>query len=135
MSFAPELKVMNLKDFMELVRELNKEAEKTLDTANSEYATNDSKFNNFEVTAQILRAMCPRLSEIQPEDIALIFMMKHLFSIAKGVSLREDMRGRYKDCLNYIHLHHGIWMENQDTSTSLGAVENGYLQRTPGLGV
>jgi hypothetical protein len=107
---------MNLKDFMVIVKGLNEEAEDTLDVANSEYATDESKFNNFEITANILRAMNPRLSQIQPEDVALIFMMKHLFSIAKGVSLREDMRGRYKDCLNYIHLHHGIWNEKKQQS-------------------
>lgn len=105
---------MNLKDFMILVRDLNAEAEDTLDVANKEYATEESKFNNFELTASILREMNPRLKDIQPEDIAFIFMMKHLFSIAAGVSLREDMRGRYKDCLNYIHLHHGIWYEKKE---------------------
>lgn len=105
---------MNLKDFMVLVKELNAEAEDTLDVANKEYATEESKFNNFALTASIISEMNPRLKDIQAEDIALIFMMKHLFSIAAGVSLREDMRGRYKDCLNYIHLHHGIWHEKRE---------------------
>ena len=107
---------MNLKDFMVLVKDLNAEAEDTLDVANKEYATEESKFNNFELTANIIREMNPRLKQIQAEDVALIFMMKHLFSIAAGVSLREDMRGRYKDCLNYIHLHHGIYQEKRQQS-------------------
>ena len=108
---------------MILVKELNTEAEDTLDVANKEYATEESKFNNFELTASILREMNPRLKEIQPEDIALIFMMKHLFSIAAGISLREDMRGRYKDCLNYIHLHHGIYQEKRQQTQKVEIFE------------
>ena len=122
---------MNLKDFMHLVKSLNEEAEDTLDVANSEYATDESKFNNFEITASICRGLNERLSQIQAEDIALIFMMKHLFSIAKGVSLREDMRGRYKDCLNYIHLHHGIWHERKEAAKlmedSINELEDTFL--------
>lgn len=126
---------MNLQDFMGLVKELNLEAEDTLDIANSEYATNESKFNNFELTATVVRGMNERLANIQAEDIALIFMMKHLFSIAKGVSLREDMRGRYKDCLNYIHLHHGIWHEKKEAAKeqemSVEALDEMLLRETP----
>lgn len=110
---------MNLDDFMDLVREMNRDAEETLDTANKEYARDDDKFNNFEITAYILREVKPSLKNIQAEDIAFIFMMKHLFSIVKGVSLREDMRGRFKDCINYIHLIHGIHVDKKNAAEQL----------------
>lgn len=99
---------------MTLVEEMNDECEQTLDQANREYATDVDKFNNFHVTAFILREINPRLKDIQAEDIAFIFMVKHLFSIAKGVSIREDMRGRFKDCINYIHLIHGIHVDKKE---------------------
>lgn len=105
---------MNLTDFMSLVKQMNDDCEETLDQANKEYARDDDKFNNFEITAYILRNINPRLSEIQAEDIAFIFMMKHLFSIAKGVSIREEMYGRFKDCINYIHLIHGIHADRRE---------------------
>jgi hypothetical protein len=110
---------MNLLDFMDHVQKMNKECEETLGTANKEYARDDDKFNNFEVTAYILRQINPRLAEIRSEDIAFIFMMKHLFSIAKGVSLREPMRGRFKDCHNYLHLIHGIHEDMKDSHEKL----------------
>ena len=124
---------MNLKEFMVLVKGLNAEAEDTLDVANKEYATEESKFNNFELTAAILREMNPRLKDIEPEDIALIFMMKHLFSIAAGVSLREDMRGRYKDCLNYIHLHHGIWHEKRQVNNVPQKIKDMVVEPVPSI--
>lgn len=105
---------MNLKQFGELVKDMNHQCEQTLIEANLEYATDEDKFNNFHVTAFVLREINPRLKEIQPEDIAFIFMMKHLFSIAKGVSIREDMTGRFKDCINYLHLIHGIHSDKSE---------------------
>ena len=112
---------------MDVVRELNTEAEDTLDTANKEYATDDDKFNNFHITANILREMNPRLAQIEAEDVAFIFMMKHLFSICKGVSLREDMRGRFKDCLNYIHLIHGLHVDKQKSVNNFKAAQDAVM--------
>ena len=115
---------MTLNDFMEVVRDTNRRAEDILDTANKEYARDDDKFNNFHVTAMILSNMNPRLKDIRAEDIALIFMLKHLFSVTKGVSLREGMEGRYLDLLNYIHLHHGITLDAQQQTDELHELEN-----------
>lgn len=104
---------MDLQTFMTFVRETNKRCEETLRTANREYATEEDKFSNFHVTASILREINPRLKEIKSEDIAFIFMMKHLFSIAKGISLRESLQGRFDDCHNYLHLIHGIHVDKK----------------------
>lgn len=104
---------MTLKEYMELVERFDEMCNETLVVANKEYAHEDSKFSNFDVTAQILRAISPRLAHIEPQDIAIVMIVKHLLSIGGEVSLRESMEGRYKDLVNYVKLHYGMYMERQ----------------------
>ena len=122
---------MNLADFIDVVDGLFAECRDTLNVANNEYATEVNKFNNFHVTAMICREMNPRLKDIEGEDIAFIFLMKHLFSIAAGISIREPMRGRYKDLINYIFIHFGITEEKRLDDSRCIEVEDHH----PGDGV
>lgn len=103
---------MNLKDFLSLIDAFDTKCYDTLAIANKEYAHEDEKFNNFMTIAGLLRCN-PRLKEIQPQDVALVFLMKHLVSIMGGVSIREDMSGRYVDVCNYLKLHYGMHIESQ----------------------
>lgn len=103
---------MTLQDFLALVDEFDAKCYDTLNVANQEYAHADEKFSNFHTIATLLRCI-PRLKSIEPQDVAMVFMMKHLISIMGGVSLREDMSGRYVDVVNYLKLHYGIHLEAQ----------------------
>ncbi len=101
---------MNLQDFMGLIERFDDTCNTTLGIANKEYALEEEKFNNFKTIATILRCT-PRLKDIEPQDVALVFLMKHLISIMGGISIREDMRGRYVDVVNYMKLHYGMHVE------------------------
>ena len=101
-----------LAEFMRFTRELDADAYSILNVANEEYAAEGDKFENFKTICAYLREVNPRLIDLQPEDIALVYFMKHLSSIMKGVSKREDMRGRYIDAMNYLRLHYGIVRES-----------------------
>lgn len=104
---------MTYQDFAKLIEQFDKDCNATLQVANKEYANEDEKFNNFQVIATLLRLTSPRLRAIRPQDIALVFLMKHLISIVGEVSIREDMVGRYMDVANYIKLHYGMHIEGQ----------------------
>jgi hypothetical protein len=104
---------MNLKEFIELIQKFDEKSLEIMGIANIEYANDSNKFSNFDITAAILREINPRLAEMRPEDVALVFLIKHLLTIAKGESLREDMEGRYHDEVNYTKLHYGMWKRRQ----------------------
>lgn len=90
----------------------DEESYKVMGFANQEYASETDKFENFETIADFLRRVNPRLREITPQDVATIYLMKHLSSIIKGVSVREGMEGRYIDAMNYLRLHLGMGVEH-----------------------
>lgn len=109
-----------LADFMAKVEERNREGEDILRIANDEYAENESKFNNFEVTAQIMCLLFPELAPVyKPIHSAAGFMIKHMISTCKGVSIREPMSGRFTDLRNYWHLIEGLTDEmGEDKKTA-----------------
>lgn len=104
-------------EFFKLINELDVQAYKIMDIANDEYAAEGDKFENFKTIAAYIRELKPSLN-VAPEDIALVYFMKHLSSIVKGISKREDMRGRYIDAMNYLRLHYGIISEREDWARS-----------------
>lgn len=64
--------------------------------ARQEYASDEEPLQNF-----FRRATCLGLS---PRQVLLSDMLKHVLSMCKGVSLREPMRGRVIDAINYMRL-------------------------------
>lgn len=103
---------MNLKEFMDFVRDFDSDCNEILGIANKEYAAEEDKFFNFRTVASLL-GEAPHLKDITPHDIASIYFLKHVFSIVRGFSQREDMMGRYHDAANYIKLMAGMYQESR----------------------
>lgn len=99
--------------FIAICRDLDEEAYEIMSQASKEYASDEDKFANFKGVADFCRTFIPELDRIKPQHVALIFMLKHLISVSKGVSLREDMRGRHKDLQNYARLLFGMDEEDK----------------------
>jgi len=97
---------MNLAEFMKFREELNSNAEHVLVEADQEYAHELDKFYNFKEIAALLQN-----ERIGPYEVACIYFLKHVFSIVRGVSNREEMEGRFIDARNYIDLMAGIWAD------------------------
>ena len=107
---------MHPKQFQEFREKLTEKRSEILIQANKEYAADDNKFENFELLAQIMR-LNPRLKEILPEDIGMIYRLKHIIAQIKDVSIREGMEGRIIDDLNYGELIAGM-REERTISTA-----------------
>lgn len=97
---------MTPSEFYQFRDELNNEASQVMGVASDEYASEGDKFFNFKAVAEMLQS-----SAIGPYEVACIYALKHIFSIVRGVSKREGMRGRFIDARNYIDLLAGIWEE------------------------
>jgi len=67
-----------------------------LANARQEYASDVDWLENFNVIATILG--------VAPREVLLVYLMKHITSICKNTSLREPMRGRIIDAMNYLRL-------------------------------
>lgn len=104
---------MHPTEFLKDAKELVDSSFTIMEQANAEYASDADKFENFKTIAAFLGTVNPRLAQLQPEDVALIYFMKHLSSIIKGISNRESMDGRYADAINYLLLHRGIVGERE----------------------
>lgn len=106
---------MKTEDFFTFMGEVNDEATQIMRAASVEYAADEDKFFNFRLVADIL-GQHPRLEDIPQDElthiVASVYFLKHVFSIVRNVSTREDMRGRYIDARNYLDLMHGIWDES-----------------------
>ncbi|SRR6266849_244534 len=83
-------------DYTELWKDLDTTGYAVLALAQQEYASKGDRFENFRKIAT--------LCGLSVRHVILIFLTKHLISIEKGVSLREDMKGRYVDVMNYLRL-------------------------------
>ena len=84
-------------------------AYKILGQANAEYAQSGNKFENFDMIAAFFNGACPEFEgKFGPKHVATVYFLKHFISILKGVSIREDMSGRYIDAINYLRLMAGI---------------------------
>ena len=99
---------MNLAEFMKFREELNSNAEHVLVEADQEYAHELDKFYNFKEIAALLQN-----ERIGPYEVACIYFLKHVFSIVRGVSNREEMEGRFIDARNYTDLMAGLWQETR----------------------
>lgn len=89
----------SLKQFYEFRQSLINDAFVTWDDANQEYSTDDAWTSNFDYAALLMRL---RGHDIKPRDTAMVYLMKSIFSIAKGDSRRQSMRSRYIDAINYL---------------------------------
>jgi hypothetical protein len=98
---------MSLKEFMEFIQDFDKQCNEVLGIANKEYAASENKFYNFDMIASLM-SQGDGAREFTPHDIAAVYFMKHVFSILRGVSEREDMAGRYIDAVNYLKLMAGM---------------------------
>lgn len=93
--------------FMAFADDILAECRTVMSQGSQEYASADNKFDNFDRAARELRRN-ERLADITAYDVALVYFRKHVDSIVGGVSLREDMRGRYIDAINYLLLLAGM---------------------------
>ena len=82
--------------FLEFQADLDDEGHNILRAACQEYASEVDRLQNFNVRAGML-GLTPR--QVLTNDLG-----KHILSIFKGVSLREPMRGRIIDAMNYLRL-------------------------------
>ena len=82
-----------LSDFFDT---LSHDCDRIMLQARREYASDEDPLQNFTQ-----RAACLGLT---PRQVLLSDMLKHVISMCKGVSLREPMRGRIIDAINYMRL-------------------------------
>ena len=75
---------------------LDRQAYAVLMNAEKEYASCSDSLENFHTVATML--------SLPSRTVACVYLMKHVNSICKGVSLREGMRGRIVDAMNYLRL-------------------------------
>jgi hypothetical protein len=98
---APDDIIMTNAEFTRFANNLVDEAFDTMGLANQEYASEGNKFDHFEGIAEFMRRFNPRLKDITAVDVAWVYRLKHMISEIKATSLREPMRGRNIDDLNY----------------------------------
>ena len=89
---------------MELWRAMDEEAYALYDKAHQEYATDADRLDNFKTIARLLG--------LTPRQVLLTYFLKHVLSFARGGTIREPMRGRRIDMMNYIRLDE--LMEQED---------------------
>ena len=75
---------------------LDEETYITLTKAQKEYASGSDPFENFEVLGRVLG--------LPPRKVLAVYLLKHVVSLVKGVSLREPLRGRIIDAIGYLKL-------------------------------
>lgn len=83
-------------DYGQMWRDLDAEAYEIRALAQQEYASDLDIFENFRRLSALVG--------ISPRHCILVLMMKHLCSIEKGITIRESMKGRYIDVMNYLRL-------------------------------
>lgn len=107
-----------LSDYLQFCRDKAEVCTEIWATAHQEYAHEDYLTFNFDETAKFL-SQNPRLKDITPYDVAVALMTKHMFSVAKQNSLREDLSGRFTDIHNYLFIME--WMLNKKKVPEPGA--------------
>ena len=83
-------------DFQTYVVDLMNKAASVRSLASQEYAVPTDVLNNFKVVADVML--------LEPSEVLCVFLMKHIVSITRNVSLRESMEGRIIDAINYLLL-------------------------------
>lgn len=103
---------MKVNDFIKWAESVQKEENRLMITKGEEYTVSDEdKFKNFKSIADRMK--------MSPEQIALIYLLKHMDSIRNYVlhgkeSSDEPIMGRIMDARNYLLLLGGIIEENMD---------------------
>ena len=85
-----------LHGFKEFQLELDHEGHTIMEAAHQEYASEADRLQNFNLRAG--------MGGLTPRQVLTNDLGKHILSIFKGVSLREPMRGRIIDAMNYLRL-------------------------------
>lgn len=96
----------------------------TLSKAGKEYAGGTDALDNFKLIASIVG--------VEPRQVAFTYLMKHVISIGKGVSIREGMRGRVVDAINYLYIIAALDKETEiDQTGDLSPVPDGRVSTVP----
>jgi hypothetical protein len=95
-AFEIEMEPHVTSELTQFWEEMDREGWQILQDAEREYAAPDDRFQNFVAIGRIMG--------VTPHQVAGVYLMKHICAIIKGVSLREDMQGRYVDAMNYLRL-------------------------------
>mgnify|MGYP001564614031 CR=1 FL=1 len=86
-----------------------------MEAADKEYASDADKFANFKWQGEA--------EGRTPEQIGITFMLKHVRSLSRGVSIREPMEGRICDIINYALLIGGMREEAAQATTTVSSFE------------
>tara|TARA_R110000744_G_scaffold352861_2_gene459116 strand:+ start:151 stop:468 length:318 start_codon:yes stop_codon:yes gene_type:complete len=103
---------MKVKDFIRWAESIQKEESRIMLTKGKEYTVSDEdKFKNFKSIGERIN--------IEPEKVALIYLLKHMDSIRNYVlsgteSSDEPIMGRVMDARNYLLLLGGMIEEAMD---------------------
>lgn len=100
--------------FYQYRRDLEARATEIMEQASSEYAAAGDKFFNFKQVGNMLRQnpLLQHLTETEAAYIvACVYFLKHVFSMVRNVSVRENMEGRFIDARNYIDILAGLHKE------------------------
>ena len=100
---------MRQDEFYQHTRDLFDRCLGIMTKADQEYASDHDKFANFRWQAEV--------EGRTSEQVAVTFMLKHIRSIAKGVSVREPMEDRICDAINYLFLIAGMRHEQAQGHT------------------
>lgn len=101
---------MNLVQFESYCADVLHKVMETMRIANKEYARDEDKFDNFNRIAEQLRRS-KHLKNVTNVDVAKVYLLKHIDSLVKGVSIREPIEGRITDCIAYLLLMGGMMFE------------------------
>jgi len=88
---------MNLLDFVNFSKKLTEEASALYAEKNRSYASDEDALGNFSSIATALG--------LRPEEVACIFLNKHIqsiYSYFRTGAVTEGMRGRFIDAINYL---------------------------------
>ena len=106
---------MNQKEFYEFLREFDKTTNEILSMAALEYSSVADRLDNFKRLAAAVG--------ITPYQVGCVFLLKHIDSITRNVSIREGMAGRFHDAANYIKLLAALYAEADRPVTLYGTSE------------
>jgi len=80
-----------------------------LTDASKEYSSEVDRLDNFKRLGAMVG--------ITPYQVACVFLLKHIDSITRNVSIREPMMGRFQDAANYIKLLAALHSEETELPT------------------
>lgn len=87
---------MHISEIKAMWWDLDDEAYRVMNGALWEYATEEDPLDNFKTIARLLG--------VTPRQVLLVYFLKHVLSFVRGGTIREPMRGRRIDMMNYIRL-------------------------------